>query len=64
MDKNIAMLKDFLAEVVKKLPVPIKFTAEGLVRRKLTLYFDCGLQNDPNCLFTATKPYTTESCTI
>jgi len=60
VDKNIAQLKDFVGEIVKKLPTPYLFTAEGIVRRTLTLHFECGL-NEQNCLYTRDKPFTTDT---
>eukprot|EP01114_Cavostelium_apophysatum_P012420 TRINITY_DN2774_c0_g1_i1.p1 TRINITY_DN2774_c0_g1~~TRINITY_DN2774_c0_g1_i1.p1 ORF type:complete len:569 (-),score=211.88 TRINITY_DN2774_c0_g1_i1:752-2458(-) len=60
VDENVAMLKEFIAEVVKKLPTPSRFTAEGLVRRTLTLYFECGKKGE-SCMFTTAAPFKTET---
>jgi hypothetical protein len=60
VDKNVAMLKTFIADVVKKLPIPIRFTAEGRVRKTLKLHYVCGIQTD-RCLYPLERPFETET---
>ena len=60
MDEHVAELKDFLAEIAKKLPIPQEFTSEGRLRKTLKLYFSCGCNND-RCLFPSDRAFTTET---
>jgi len=60
IDDNVATLKEFIGEVVKKLPLPFDFTAEGIVRRTLTLYFQCDAKEN-GCLHPKEKPFKTET---
>lgn len=62
VDQNVEMLKYFIADVMKKLPVPTKFSTEGRVRKTLNLYFTCGLQNE-RCLYPEDRPFVTETKT-
>ena len=41
MDAKIAEVKDFVGEVVKKLPQPCKLEVVGGVRKTLVLHFAC-----------------------
>jgi len=41
VDANIAELKDFVGEIVKKLPQPARLQVEGKLRKTLTLWFRC-----------------------
>lgn len=41
VDANMADMKDFLAEVVKKLPNPKRLEVVGTVRKTLILHFEC-----------------------
>ncbi len=41
MDKKMADLKDFVGEVVKKLPQPCRLVVVGGVRKTLVLHFKC-----------------------
>ncbi len=60
VDENISMLKDFIAEINKKLPTPRKFSTEGRIRKTLILHFVCE-GTSPNCLFPEDRPFTTET---
>ena len=41
VDKNIVQLKDFVGEVVKKLPMPTAMTVIGGVQKTIRLHFKC-----------------------
>lgn len=43
VDENVSDLKDFIASVAKKLPMPVKFTTEQkfLVKKAILLHFEC-----------------------
>lgn len=41
VDANMADMKDFLAEVVKKLPTPKRLQIDGRLRKSLILVFEC-----------------------
>jgi hypothetical protein len=41
VDANMADMKDFLAEVVKKLPKPKRLEVVGTLRKTLVLHFEC-----------------------
>eukprot|EP01034_Spumella_vulgaris_P027260 gene27260-33954_t len=41
VDANMADMKDFLAEVVKKLPTPKRLQIDGTLRKTLILVFEC-----------------------
>lgn len=56
-------IKDFIGDVVKKLPCPFKFSAAGKIRRTLTLYFSCAL-NRNDCLYNELTPFTTDTCML
>jgi hypothetical protein len=60
VDKNVEMLKTFIADVVKKLPIPIRFSTEGRVRKTLQLHYVCGTQTD-RCLYPLERPFVTET---
>jgi len=60
VDQNVAMLKTFIADVAKKLPIPIKFSTEGRVRKTLQLHFVCEIQTE-RCLYPLERPFVTES---
>jgi hypothetical protein len=60
VDQNVEMLKYFIADVVKKLPVPTKFSTEGRIRKTIHLHFNCGLQFE-RCLYPEDRPFITES---
>ena len=60
VDKNVAMLKTFIADVVKKLPIPIRFSTEGRVRKTLQLHYVCGIQTE-RCLYPLERPFVTET---
>jgi hypothetical protein len=60
VDKNVEMLKTFIADIVKKLPIPIRFTAEGRVRKTLQLHYVCGIQKE-QCLYPLERPFVTET---
>jgi len=60
VDDHVAELKEFLAEVSKKLPIPTEFSSEGRLRKTLKLHFSCGCTQD-RCLFPADRPFFTET---
>jgi len=60
VDQNVEMLKYFIADVVKKLPVPVRFSTEGRIRKTLQLHFTCGLMFE-RCLYPEERPFITES---
>jgi len=41
VDKNIRDVKDFIGDVVKKLPIPKRLEVVGTVRKALVLHFEC-----------------------
>jgi len=41
VDKNIRDVKDFVGEIVKKLPLPKRLEVVGTVRKTLILHFEC-----------------------
>jgi len=41
VDANIAEVKDFVGEIVKKLPTPSRLAVQGTLRKTLILYFVC-----------------------
>jgi len=50
VDTQIVQMKEFVGEVVKKLPLPVAFSNEGLIIKTLTLYFECCNKTD-TCIF-------------
>ncbi len=60
VDKNVEMLKTFIADVAKKLPLPVKFSTEGRIRKTLQLYFVCGMQTE-RCIYPEDRPFITET---
>ncbi|MHA2114583.1 MAG: hypothetical protein ACXABM_03725 [Candidatus Thorarchaeota archaeon] len=60
VDQNVEMLKYFIADIVKKLPVPVKFSIEGRIRKTLELHFTCGLQHE-RCLYPEDRSFITET---
>jgi len=60
VDKNVAMLKTFIADIVKKLPIPIRFSTEGRLRETLQLHYVCGIQTE-RCLYPLERPFVTET---
>jgi hypothetical protein len=55
MDKKIAEVKDFVGEIVKKLPQPCKLEVVGGVRKTLVLHFACA--NGGGTVTTETKDW-------
>ena len=43
VDSNVSELKDFIASVAKRLPMPVKFTTENkfVVKKAILLHFEC-----------------------
>lgn len=60
VDENISELKDFIAQINKKLPIPKRFSTRGMIRKTLVLEFVCE-GDSPNCLFPDDRPFTTET---
>jgi hypothetical protein len=60
VDQNVEMLKYFIADVVKKLPVPVKFSIEGRISKTLKLHFTCGFQHE-RCLYPEDRAFVTET---
>lgn len=60
VDENIDMLKDFVADIVKKLPLPDKYDTEGRIRKTLILHFACGCGSD-RCIYPHDRAFTIES---
>ncbi len=60
VDQHVAELKEFIAEINKKLPIPSNFSSEGRIRKTLTLFFTCARQGD-RCLFPKDRPFTTQT---
>ncbi len=60
VDDNVSILKDFIADVTKKLPVPIGFSIKGKIRRTLILEFACSA-NGKSCLYPKDRVFTTET---
>jgi hypothetical protein len=62
METNIEILKNFIADITKKLPIPVKFSTEGRIRKTLQLHFICGTQSE-RCLYPEDRPFIIESQT-
>ncbi len=60
VDKNVEMLKVFIADLVKKLPTPVKFSTEGRVRKTMQLHFVCSQQSE-RCIYPEDRPFITET---
>ncbi|RMG30411.1 MAG: hypothetical protein D6732_16280 [Methanobacteriota archaeon] len=60
VDENVSELKDFIAQINKKLPIPKRFSTRGKIRKTLILEFVCD-GGSPNCLFPDERPFTTET---
>ena len=60
VDQHVSELKEFIAEINKKLPIPSGFSSEGRIRKTLTLYFTCAKQGE-RCLFPQDRPFTTQT---
>ncbi|MHA2187467.1 MAG: hypothetical protein ACW99V_04440 [Candidatus Thorarchaeota archaeon] len=60
VESNVEMLKKFIADVVKKLPMPVKFSTEGRIRKILQLHFVCSKQTE-RCLYPDNRPFITET---
>ncbi|MGY5876206.1 MAG: hypothetical protein RTU30_10710 [Candidatus Thorarchaeota archaeon] len=60
VDKNVEMLKTFIADVVKRLPTPVKFSIEGRVRKTMQLHFVCSQQSE-HCIYPVGRPFITET---
>ncbi len=60
VDDNVSILKDFIASVTKKLPVPIGFSVKGKIRKTLILEFACSV-NGKSCLYPKDRVFTTET---
>lgn len=60
VDENVAELKDFLAQIAKKLPIPVELSTEGRIRKTLILHFVCGKEAD-RCLYPQDRTFTTET---
>jgi hypothetical protein len=60
VDENIDMLKNFIADIAKKLPVPKTFSTEGRIRKTIILHFVCDKETD-RCIFPEARSFTTES---
>ncbi|OLS23771.1 MAG: hypothetical protein HeimC2_25100 [Candidatus Heimdallarchaeota archaeon LC_2] len=59
-DENLDLLKEFIAEIAKKLPIPVTFSTEGRIRKTLLLHFMCQIQTD-RCLYPEDRTFTTET---
>ena len=60
IDDNIAMVKDFIADIIKKLPTPNSFDTQGRIRKTLILNFVCDEEGE-RCIFPHDRPFTTET---
>ncbi|MHA2303002.1 MAG: hypothetical protein ACXACD_18810, partial [Candidatus Thorarchaeota archaeon] len=60
VESNVEMLKNFIADVAKKLPMPVKFSTEGRIRKILQLHFVCSKQTE-RCLYPDNRPFITET---
>lgn len=66
VEKHIDELKEFVAGIVKKLPVPMDFTTEDRflkVQKVLVLHFQCACKGS-NCLYSGSKTFRTETKVI
>ena len=54
------MLKDFIADIAKKPPIPNEFSTKGLIRKTLILHYTCG-HGGGQCRFPADRAFTTET---
>lgn len=60
VDEHMAEFRNFLAEIVKKMPIPAKFTSEGRLLKTLKLHFVCGCHGD-RCLFPEDRAFETKT---
>lgn len=60
LDEKLEEMKDFVGEIVKKLPIPAKFDTSGIVRKRLILTFFC-LTRDDAC---TPKDFCTETAAV
>lgn len=51
VDQHLKELKLFIGELVKKVPVPVNFTVEGVFRKSLKLHFTCGSKLSAHCKY-------------
>ena len=50
IDENKFILKEFMADITKRLPTPRIFSAEGVIRKRLNLHFVCDREEE-GCLY-------------
>ncbi len=50
IDENIFILKEFMADVAKRLPTPRIFSTEGVIRKRMVLHFICDREEE-GCLY-------------
>ncbi|KJE95508.1 hypothetical protein CAOG_05957 [Capsaspora owczarzaki ATCC 30864] len=63
---HISELKEFVAGIVKKLPIPMNFTTEDRflkIQKVLVLHFECACKS-PHCQFSKGKTFRTETKVI
>ena len=60
LDQNIELLKQYISEIVKKLPVPVRLSTEGRVQKILRLHFICAKQGE-RCLYPTEGEFSTET---
>lgn len=60
VDENITELKEFIAEIAKKIPTPRTFSTEGKIRKTLILHFVCDKEGE-RCIFPSSRTFTTET---
>ena len=51
MEQNVSQMKEFMADIVKKLPQPCRFTVQGTLRKSILLHFKCAHEHDGVCKF-------------
>ncbi len=60
VDDNISELKEFIAEIAKKIPTPRSLSTEGRIRKTIILHFVCDKEGD-RCIFPEDRDFTTET---
>eukprot|EP00927_Polykrikos_kofoidii_P042825 TRINITY_DN36874_c0_g1_i1.p1 TRINITY_DN36874_c0_g1~~TRINITY_DN36874_c0_g1_i1.p1 ORF type:complete len:808 (+),score=161.38 TRINITY_DN36874_c0_g1_i1:54-2426(+) len=63
VDQNVSDLKDFIGEVTKKLPLPVKFTSEPryVVKKAMILHFECHADPKATCCALPEGTFTIET---
>mgnify|MGYP005994425927 CR=1 FL=1 len=61
VDQNMANMKEFVSQLVKKLPIPISFSTEGSIRKSVLLHFVCGKRTPDCCIHDFNDTFSTST---